>query len=229
MEFIDNKYTKAYYSVVEKARSQVRKKGSGVYYELHHIVPRSLGGDNTKKNLVLLTSKEHYICHLLLPKMLDGKNRVKMVYAFFRMKSDSARSYSRFRDSYAKLTAGEGNPFYGMKHTAERRQQMSGSGHPMFGRKHSEESIKRMSEVKIGKQAGELSPMWGTTHTEEWKAAHSEKMSGTNHFNFGKPAFTKGRTWMHKGTESKMVHPTDVPSFLSNGWSAGRAKPLPNP
>ena len=35
-------------------------------YELHHIVPRSLGGDDDPRNLCLLTVKEHFLAHLLL-------------------------------------------------------------------------------------------------------------------------------------------------------------------
>ena len=38
------------------------------YFELHHILPRCMGGLDEDTNLVLLTAKEHYIAHLLLSK-----------------------------------------------------------------------------------------------------------------------------------------------------------------
>ena len=44
------------------------KNNSEIYYENHHIVPKWLGGDNSKNNLVLLTAREHYVAHLLLWK-----------------------------------------------------------------------------------------------------------------------------------------------------------------
>lgn len=38
------------------------------YTECHHILPKSLGGSNDKSNLINLTAREHFICHLLLTK-----------------------------------------------------------------------------------------------------------------------------------------------------------------
>lgn len=84
--FISNKYSKWYYSIVAKAKSQNRVKGSGVYYESHHIIPSSLGGNNKITNKVLLTFKEHFICHHLLTKMCKGDDKMRMCYAFFNMK-----------------------------------------------------------------------------------------------------------------------------------------------
>ena len=39
------------------------------YVEKHHVIPRCMGGDNSKENLVILTAPEHYVAHLLLVKM----------------------------------------------------------------------------------------------------------------------------------------------------------------
>jgi hypothetical protein len=39
------------------------------YSENHHIIPRCMGGTNSKYNLVRLTAREHFIAHLLLLKM----------------------------------------------------------------------------------------------------------------------------------------------------------------
>ena len=65
--FLENKYTKCYYKIIDRALS--REIDSKKYYEKHHIVPKSLGGDNSKSNLVYLSAKEHFVCHLLLTKM----------------------------------------------------------------------------------------------------------------------------------------------------------------
>ncbi len=81
MLFIDNKYTRWYYSIITNA--QTRSLPLDVYTEKHHVIPKSLGGNNLKSNLVALTAKEHFICHLLLPKMLTGDNKSKMVYALY--------------------------------------------------------------------------------------------------------------------------------------------------
>jgi hypothetical protein len=90
--FIDNKYTHWYYDIISNAQNQNRTKlkksdTAYVYYELHHIIPKCLKGSNDSKNLVLLTAKEHFICHLLLTKMSQNKeHKIKMYYALSKMK-----------------------------------------------------------------------------------------------------------------------------------------------
>lgn len=81
----DTKYTRWHYAIIENARLQERAKGNGIYYESHHIIPRSLGGDNEDDNLILLTPKEHFIVHALLVRMTTGRNRRKMIFALQMM------------------------------------------------------------------------------------------------------------------------------------------------
>ena len=69
MIFIDNKYTKWYYNIINNAFARTNNT---TYTESHHIIPKSLGGSNNPDNLINLTAKEHYICHRLLPRMLVG-------------------------------------------------------------------------------------------------------------------------------------------------------------
>lgn len=66
--FMQNKYSRWYFSIIEKARSLNRTKGTE-YFESHHIIPKSMGGTNDLFNLVLLTAREHFIVHCLLPRM----------------------------------------------------------------------------------------------------------------------------------------------------------------
>jgi hypothetical protein len=72
-------YSKVYYSIIDRAKSRL---GLPIA-EVHHILPKSLGGSNKKDNLVSLTPREHFICHLLLSKMYTGKEKQKMVYALW--------------------------------------------------------------------------------------------------------------------------------------------------
>lgn len=87
MIFIDNKYTRWYYSIVSNATSRITVG----YTEKHHIIPKSCSGSNSKENLVKLTPKEHFICHLLLTKMVNGHNRHLMIYAFHGLKAKQSR------------------------------------------------------------------------------------------------------------------------------------------
>lgn len=103
-------YDKLYYQIIERAiketRKAIRYKGNGTYYELHHIIPRSLGGLDKANNLVLLTAKEHYICHWLLVKRNDigSVARNKMIKAWYMMAAcgKTQRHKLRNMNDYAK-------------------------------------------------------------------------------------------------------------------------------
>jgi hypothetical protein len=77
--YLQNKYTYWYYNIIQHA--QTRLLPDDVYIEKHHIIPRSLGGNNSKSNIVNLTAREHFICHLLLTKMNVGNAMYKMIHA----------------------------------------------------------------------------------------------------------------------------------------------------
>ena len=80
---IQNKYTNWYLKIIENAKMRILCDNA--YHETHHIIPKSLGGTNIKDNLVKLTAKEHFICHLLLVKMVIGDAKRKMAYASWQM------------------------------------------------------------------------------------------------------------------------------------------------
>lgn len=97
--FKNNRYTIIYKFIVARAKSESRSKKDSVYYENHHIIPRSLGGTDTPENLVLLTSREHYFCHRLLTRMTDGRNLSKMYSAFCFMVFGPTKFQKRFPTS----------------------------------------------------------------------------------------------------------------------------------
>jgi len=101
MIFIDNKYTSWYYNIVNNAKSRTITG----YTEKHHIIPKSCGGTNSKDNLVALSAKEHFICHLLLTKAVSNEYRSKMVYAFHGLKAKQPKQlrYSSNLQITAKL------------------------------------------------------------------------------------------------------------------------------
>ena len=100
MIFIANRYTLIYFSIIENARLRVLPKDQ--YKETHHIIPRSMGGDNSSNNLVNLTAREHFICHKLLVRMTEGESRGKMAFALVLM---SGKRGSKIYSSTRKLLA----------------------------------------------------------------------------------------------------------------------------
>jgi len=61
--YLQNKYSKCYFNIINRAKS--REIAPNTYTEKHHIISKSCGGDNSSANLVKLTAREHFICHLL--------------------------------------------------------------------------------------------------------------------------------------------------------------------
>jgi len=76
--FLENNFLEEYYEIIENAK---KNKYDG-YTEKHHIIPRSLGGDDNKDNLVDLTAEEHYLCHYLLTEITEGLSKLKMLRAW---------------------------------------------------------------------------------------------------------------------------------------------------
>ena len=100
---IENKYYKWYTNIVENARN--RNLPNEVKIEVHHILPKSMGGSNEIENLVKLTLKEHWICHRLLVKFLkDPKDIKKMYNALWMMlqkdyRKVNSRIYKEIKES----------------------------------------------------------------------------------------------------------------------------------
>ena len=87
-------YKLIYDSLVERGKNRILDG----YGENHHIVPKSLGGNDDKSNLVKLTAREHFICHYLLTKIYPPKTKkyYSMIKAFMLMcwyKSDNQKRY----------------------------------------------------------------------------------------------------------------------------------------
>jgi len=80
-------------------------------YEKHHIIPKSLGGSNSKSNLAILTPREHALAHQLLVRFLTGEHKAKMITAINAMigyrnkhrQTISTRQYETLRLTYYKL------------------------------------------------------------------------------------------------------------------------------
>ena len=101
--FIINKYSTVYYQIIKRACNRgLDKKALPYYTESHHIIPRSLAGANTSNNLVLLTAKEHFVCHRLLVKMTVGHAHELMKHAFgFMCQTIHSTQFKRSQTSTA--------------------------------------------------------------------------------------------------------------------------------
>ena len=71
-------YEKIYNQIIDRAKIRVLEG----YKEIHHIIPRCVGGTNDKDNLVTLTAREHFICHWLLVRMYPDNNKLWLRYIY---------------------------------------------------------------------------------------------------------------------------------------------------
>ena len=150
-------YQKIYNQIIDRAKNEIREG----YLEKHHIIPKSLGGSNDPCNLVLLTAREHYLCHWLLAKQTNDK---KMWLAFSMM--------AVFSDKHQRINSGR--LFERAK--IARSYSMCGESNPMFGKKsvcvsHTEETKSKISASKLGKKRGAFNRSPATQHTKDMISA----------------------------------------------------------
>lgn len=108
---------------------RARERAIEGYSELHHVVPRCLGGDNNPSNLVRLTPEEHFVAHQLLVKLHPGvRPLIFAAHAMMMCGRTKGRSLNKEFGWLRRLNARAlGDRRRGVRHTAEARAKMSAS------------------------------------------------------------------------------------------------------
>ena len=168
MIFIDNKYTLWYYNIVNNATSRIIEG----YTENHHIIPKSFYIDKSKsgwidgnseilENKVLLTPKEHFLCHLLLVRMTTGLAKTKMSFALMRLSRSkklqgkiNSRTYGYIKKLHSEAASITQK---GVKEnhivSKETREKISKSN---LGRKLTDETKSKMKKPKSEKHRSNM-------------------------------------------------------------------------
>lgn len=130
-------YIKIYNELIDKCVIRAwTKQSAPCYVEKHHILPRALGGNNSKSNLVVMTAKEHFVAHHLLWKI---HRNVQTYYALIAMRYDRRNNKRIKFPDIPKLR--ENSRLFSKK----------GKDHPLFGIGHRAESKLKMSKSHKGK------------------------------------------------------------------------------
>jgi hypothetical protein len=206
-------YKKIYDNFIEMRKKRIIDES--FYYETHHILPKSLGGDDSLENLIKLTAREHYFAHLLLAKFAGPKMIIALTY-FIQQNNrygggvkfnPSSRIVSKIREN-ANLA----------------RSKI------LTGRKFSESHKQNISKSKSGISAHNK----GVPASEEQKLKQSRSMKGKipwnngltgdeylKYYNEGKikiPNMT-GYKWINNGKEQTKIPPG---KNIPEGWKRGR-------
>lgn len=196
-------YNKIYSDLIFSARCRTLDG----YVEKHHVLPKSMGGDNSDTNIVNLTAREHFIAHWLLWKIHKSP---KMAMAFFAMarkgpgqnRNISSRQYEIAKKAMSLSKKGENNYWYG-------------TNGPQWG---------KSKEVDIGiqNQAKILSQMKGDNRTKKQLEWDMRKSSWAKENNIHPPTLKQGSKMMNNGTKSEYVPPYQIQDRLQMGWEFGR-------
>lgn len=96
-----NWYRKVYFQIIDRARLRgLDKNKIDFYVEIHHILPKCLGGTDENDNLVALTYREHIVCHKLLCKLYpDNYYLHSSIYLMLHIKIENGKKVKTFSNS----------------------------------------------------------------------------------------------------------------------------------
>lgn len=197
-------------------------------YEIHHMIPKSLGGSNEKSNLIKLTQREHYIAHMILWKTYSGK--MTQAFYFMNKKSKSSRTFASLRNEFAVM---DSIIHKGKQLSNETKQKISDS---LKGRIFSEETRQKISEAKIGCKHSESSKLLmskikiGKKRSDESKTKQANSTRGEKNPFYGKHhsdktkkkcAVNKNSIYMNKNYKNIRVKEDELAFYLNAGYRLG--------
>jgi hypothetical protein len=199
--FNNSKYTKWYNNICSKSYEGITEE--------HHIIPKSLGGNDDSSNLVKLSPKAHFICHWLLTKMLTNRNeQEKMYYAFnfmlLKPKDLKQRRYypcSRVYEiarKYMYMNNPNNHSGVRKKISDSRKKAWQNPTQSMI------DGIEKMRKSKTGKPSKNKGIYGVHKASMETKKLLSEQR--------------RGRKWFNDGEKSYFIHPENA----KNEYKLGR-------
>lgn len=160
-------YLKIYYQLIENAK---QRKNIDGYYEIHHIIPKSEGGDDSPTNLVKLTGREHFIAHKLL--WMETPSLFSRCSTFMLMSNQRNIKWGKLYET-ARMQFNT-SPNHPLRNQYNRLKQLKA----VMGKSKSPEHKQKISEANKGKPKSK-------EHIEKMKANLGDR-SGENNSNYGK-------------------------------------------
>jgi hypothetical protein len=251
--FLLNKYHTWYHQIIENAllNNRIKHKRSNVnykYYEKHHILPKAMNGNDTNNNLVLLTAREHFICHKLLTKMTVGPAYHKMCNALLCM-SRSRYNQDRYiissRDfAYIRKCVADKNSalFSGVPKSPAHKEKIRLANTGGVRSNEYKEYCKERNKKSWAEGVFDTRPCHSQETKEKIKSARqnqiitnetkkkiSKSMTGKKHSELTKKKMSAARktiprTWIKQPNERiyGQILLVDLEYWLSLGWVKGK-------
>lgn len=157
-------YQKHYNLLIQRAKHRLLEG----YVEVHHVIPKCVGGNDDKNNLVSLTAEEHFVAHLLLTKIYP--NNTKLIFAANMMctnannqQRNNNKRYSWLRKKVAlAISAMNSGRLRGPRSDETKAKISAGNKGKIMPPKTLEQRMK-------SSRPGPKNSMWGRTHSDETK------------------------------------------------------------
>ena len=255
--FINNKYTKWYFNIIDNARNNIYLD----YTENHHIIPKcmftcfdslsAINPDDTS-NIIRLSAREHFICHILLPNMVESiflkKKLFHALHAMRRANQSQPRhilsswEFDYVRRNYSTSRKGVARP-----QTLAERQKRSNT---LMGHKVSNETKEKIRKANTGRilsiehrlkliearknyppqsietRSKRSNTLMGHKVSNETKEKIRKANTGrkfSTEVNISKGDKFRNSMWIVKLDEKPIrINNTELDSYLSLGWKPGR-------
>ena len=233
--FNKNKYGILYIQIIEKAKSENRIKlnkdnAEYKYYETHHIIPKKINPkySNLKEcpwNGILLTAREHFICHILLWKFykksgttFEIQQSAKAIHSLNNMGKYNSRIYESHKlglvcSEHTKTQIGKANKGKTSIIENDKIIRIDSKDYNPEIHNHYNKGRKHSDEVNAKKSCpGKNNGMYGKKHSNETKRKQVESrgdMSGENNGMYGKKHSNE--------TKIKMAEKASKRTGLNNG------------
>lgn len=201
-------YNSIYQSIISRAKHRINEG----YVEIHHILPRCVGGSDDPSNLVALTAREHYIAHQLLVKIYPYNKSI--LHAAIMMTVDkhggrvNNKLYGWLKERFSRLD----RRLDRIKSVETKRA----NGTLKLSQKTKEKisQTKSLQPLEL-KQKGGLKNK-GRVQSDAERKHRSEILKGTG---VGASNSQFGKLWITNGIDNRFI---TRDCLIPDGWKPGR-------
>ena len=214
------KYRRWYISIIDKFVHNPVDKNKDVA-ELHHILPKCMGGKNNSENLIYLPIRYHITCHILLHRIyLDLPGLAFAVHAMFSVAYKDDTTYEGEKQTRREII----QKHYSTKEIAKVRSEFvkasrTEEARAIHRKPRSEETKEKLRKANLGKK-----------HTLESREKMSESRRGEKSWTYGKHLSEETKTKLSKANKGRKKDPDAVKRSADGirgekNWTFGKQLP----